>query len=69
MFCRQDAQATVNTPTFRRLSVDCSDGRPVPLIVLAGADYQGFLRNAIRQWKYDGALELTPWLTGLMINA
>ncbi len=68
MFCRQDAQATATTPIIRRVPLQFSGGQAV-LAVLAGADYQGFLRNAIRQWKYDGALELTPWLVGLMVAA
>lgn len=29
--------------------------------VVAAAVYEGLMRTAIRQWKYDGVLELTPW--------
>lgn len=39
--------------------------RRVP--VLAAAVYEGLIRTAIRQWKYDGVLELTTWFAQAMV--
>lgn len=39
------------------------------LQVVAAAANEGMVRRAIRQWKYDGAVEITPWLASLAAGA
>jgi len=36
--------------------------------VVAAAVYEGLMRTAIRQWKYDGVLELTPWFAQGLVH-
>lgn len=55
-FCLQDAMHLSYGMRQRNLRVN---GRAVP--VLTAAVYEGLMRNAIRQWKYDGVVQLTEW--------
>lgn len=39
------------------------------LHVVCALRYDGFVQSAIRNWKYDGALSLTPWFVHCMYGA
>jgi predicted amidophosphoribosyltransferase len=61
--CLQDARPE---PELRRV-LRLSDGAPLP--VVSAAAHDGLIRHAIRQWKYDGVVELTPWLAAHVTGA
>lgn len=80
-FCLQDAVALYHQETsVRYLKVhcphldpnstsmsNCTSARVLP--ILAASVYDGLVRNAIRQWKYDGTLEFTKWFAAWMRSA
>lgn len=37
--------------------------------VISAARYEGLMRTAIREWKYDGTLEITAWFADWVANA
>jgi ComF family protein len=56
----------------------CDTGRPIvgsvsiqsgQLAILCATPYEGWLRDALRHWKYDGSLQLTDWFSTLMVHA
>ncbi|SFV07911.1 ComF family protein [Alicyclobacillus macrosporangiidus] len=55
-FCFQDIAQIRVSGRVRRLTF-AGEGIPV----VAAVRHDGFVRNLIRQWKYDGAIELTEW--------
>ncbi|MCL6600010.1 MAG: ComF family protein [Alicyclobacillus macrosporangiidus] len=55
-FCFQDIAQIRVSCRVRRLPF-AGEGLPV----VAAVRHDGFVRNLIRQWKYDGAIELTEW--------
>jgi ComF family protein len=64
LFCIQDVSPTTQIHHIRRIRLGASAGsvgsqRTMPIV--AARRYEGAIRNAIRQWKYDGAIALTPW--------
>lgn len=64
LFCLQDAVTLYQQESsVRNLRVPASHTKPLVHVVpvVAAAIYDGLVRNAIRQWKYDGALEFTHW--------
>ncbi|MDQ0191095.1 ComF family protein [Alicyclobacillus cycloheptanicus] len=56
LFCIQDTRYAMGDAKPRSISVS---GRQLP--VYPAMPYEGLARTAIRKWKYDGVLALTPW--------
>lgn len=78
-----DASLDISSPpgicTFCLKGRPCDTRRPimgqVPLhtggrmAILCAAQYEGWLRDALRHWKYDQSVQLTPWFAHLMAQA
>jgi predicted amidophosphoribosyltransferase len=69
LFCLQDVQLLADKPRCRTLLVQGSSGKAQRIPVFSARRYDGVMRNAIRQWKYDGAVSLTPWFASLAAAA
>lgn len=61
--CRQDLSLVRLSPHSRRLKL-----RP-PVPVVSAVAHDGFMRTAIRQWKYDGGIWWTTWFAQLAAAA
>jgi predicted amidophosphoribosyltransferase len=66
LFCLQDIQLLADKPRCRTLLVQSSSGKAQRIPVHSARRYDGVMRNAIRQWKYDGAVSLTPWFANMV---
>jgi predicted amidophosphoribosyltransferase len=69
LFCLQDVKLVADKPRCRTLLVKSSSGKAQRISVISARRYDGVMRNAIRQWKYDGAVALTPWFAGMTASA
>jgi ComF family protein len=69
LFCLQDIQFLADKPRCRTLLLKCSSGKTQRIPVFSARRYDGVMRNAIRQWKYDGAVSLTPWFASMAAAA
>jgi predicted amidophosphoribosyltransferase len=69
LFCLQDIKLVADKPRRRTLLVQCSSGKAQRIPVLSARRYDGVMRNAVRQWKYDGAVSLTPWFANMAAAA
>jgi predicted amidophosphoribosyltransferase len=69
LFCLQDVQLLADKPRCRTLRVPSSSGNSQRIPVFSARRYDGVMRNAIRQWKYDGAVSLTPWFANMAAAA
>ncbi|MCL6547325.1 MAG: hypothetical protein K6T30_00275 [Alicyclobacillus sp.] len=58
-------------PSVRALRVAGPHGHggATRIPVFSAVVHAGFTRHVVRQWKYDGRTEWTPWLAGLLIAA
>lgn len=68
LFCGQDLAAVHPQAKVRTLRVPSSESftaRRVP--VMAAALHRGIVQRTIRQWKYDGCIEATPWLADVVM--
>ncbi len=68
----QDVTPTTEIHRMRRIHLGTSGGseasqRTIPII--SARRYEGAIRNAIRQWKYDGVIELTLWFATWAVAA
>ncbi len=61
LFCLTGQPCDLQHPVLGKIRVR---NRNVP--VVCAATYEGWLRDALRHWKYDGTLELTDWFARLM---
>lgn len=77
LFCLQDAMNLYHQEISIRYLRVPGPGRGIEtggdssllrVPVVAAAVYEGLMRTAIRQWKYDGVLELTPWFAQGMVH-
>ncbi|GMA51296.1 phosphoribosyltransferase [Alicyclobacillus contaminans] len=72
MFCWQDLNASSASYAFESFTTRLSSAghghgeSSWMLPVLAARPYDGKLQTAIRQWKYDGAIEFTAWFAQQM---
>jgi len=70
LFCTQEASMHANQTYTRQVAVETApplfDGT---LTVFCAMRYAGFVQSAIRHWKYDGSIELTPWFAAAMLQA
>jgi predicted amidophosphoribosyltransferase len=69
LFCLQDIKLVADKPRCRTLLVQGSSGNSQRIPVISARRYDGVMRNAIRQWKYDGAVSLTPWFANMAAAA
>jgi predicted amidophosphoribosyltransferase len=69
LFCLQDIQMVADKPRCRTLLVKGSSGKAQRIPVISARRYDGVMRNAIRQWKYDGVVALTPWFANMAAAA
>ncbi|GGJ13770.1 hypothetical protein GCM10010885_23900 [Alicyclobacillus cellulosilyticus] len=61
-FCQQDVACQLRAPRWVRLHLrHLPSGREAEVAVLCAGVHDGGLRQALREWKYDGAVALTAW--------
>lgn len=63
-FCLQDAMEMSFQTYTRKLRT-----RYGWMSVVTAAPYEGIVRHAIRQWKYDGAIQFTSWFARQVFGA
>jgi ComF family protein len=63
-FCLTGQPCDTRRPIVGRVSLQAGQ-----LAILCAAPYEGWLRDALRHWKYDGSLQLTDWFATLMVTA
>lgn len=67
LFCEQELSSIHVAPVVRPMRVRV--GNDVALVdVMSALRHEGIVRRAIRQWKYDGLLTATRWLSEWVVG-
>ena len=66
-FCLQDVDTGQVDGRRREMPLPGARARKTEYFVIHTAHaYEGVLRDAVRQWKYDGAVDLTAWFADML---
>lgn len=66
-FCLQDAEQVQSESIVRILPIRTKQCKSIK--IAAALSYTGFVRTVIRQWKYDGFIDITPWFVTSLMTA